>query len=257
MDQKLLAYIIKQIDLGRDADKIKQALVNLGNNETIVEEHVVYAIRLINFVEKNIDLDHDTDKIKKVLFIEGYDAQLVEEYVDNIVKAKKIKNKITIIASLIVITIIVLSGLFLYKNYLSNNFGEGSQSLGNIKQQSDETKANSKTSTSTPTTTSASTTSTSTTTTSVSTTSTIGPTTTQVLISGFQFIPAGITINVGDTVVWTNKDSAQHTVESSDNTFKSGVLSNGDTYSFTFTNAGSHNYICGIHPSMHGSVTVQ
>ena len=78
-----------------------------------------------------------------------------------------------------------------------------------------------------------------------------------VSIKGFKFTPADLTVNVGDTVVWTNKDSAPHTVESSDGVLKSDELSTGDKYSWTAKKAGTHDYKCGIHPSMHGSVTVQ
>ena len=76
-------------------------------------------------------------------------------------------------------------------------------------------------------------------------------------IENFKFVPSAANIKVGDTVVWTNKDSAAHTVESSDGTLKSDELSEGDTYRFTFAKPGAYNYICGIHPSMKGSVTVQ
>ena len=78
-----------------------------------------------------------------------------------------------------------------------------------------------------------------------------------VTITGFKFVPADASVKNGDTVVWTNQDSVPHTVESSDKAFKSDELSKGDTFSFTFTKAGIHKYNCGIHPSMHGSVTVQ
>ena len=78
-----------------------------------------------------------------------------------------------------------------------------------------------------------------------------------VSIKGFKFAPADVNIKVGEKVVWTNEDSAPHTVESPDGTLKSDELSKGDTYKFTFTKAGKYDYKCGIHPSMHGSVTVQ
>ena len=78
-----------------------------------------------------------------------------------------------------------------------------------------------------------------------------------VSIKGFKFAPAEVNIKVGETVVWTNEDSVPHTVESSDKTLKSDELSKGDTYNFKFTKAGRYDYACGIHPSMHGSVTVQ
>ena len=78
-----------------------------------------------------------------------------------------------------------------------------------------------------------------------------------VTIKGFRFTPADINVKVGDNVVWTNADTAPHTVESTDGTLKSDELSKGDTYSYTFTKAGKYDYVCGIHPSMHGSVMVQ
>lgn len=81
--------------------------------------------------------------------------------------------------------------------------------------------------------------------------------TVQVSIRSFKFVPADVNINSGDTVVWTNEDSAAHTVESNDGTLESDELSKGDTYKFTFTKAGKYSYICGIHPSMKGSITVQ
>ncbi|MBI2658257.1 cupredoxin family copper-binding protein [Candidatus Woesearchaeota archaeon] len=81
--------------------------------------------------------------------------------------------------------------------------------------------------------------------------------TVQVSIKSFKFTPADVAVNVGDIVVWTNEDSAPHTVESSDGTLRSDELSKGDSFSFKFTKAGKYNYICGIHPGMKGSVTVQ
>lgn len=78
-----------------------------------------------------------------------------------------------------------------------------------------------------------------------------------VAIRGFKFVPAEVNIKVGETVVWTNEDTAPHTVESSDGTLRSDELSKGDKYSHTFTKAGKYDYICGIHTSMKGSVNVQ
>ena len=83
------------------------------------------------------------------------------------------------------------------------------------------------------------------------------PTTHYIDIQGFAYSPSSITINVGDTIVWTNYDSASHTVTSNDGTFDSGGISTGSTFSFTFTNAGTFNYFCSPHPNMTGSVTVQ
>jgi plastocyanin len=83
------------------------------------------------------------------------------------------------------------------------------------------------------------------------------PTTHYINIQGSAFSPSSITINVGDTIVWTNYDSASHTVTSNDGTFDSGSITNGNTFSFTFTSAGTFDYYCAPHPGMTGSVTVQ
>jgi plastocyanin len=84
-----------------------------------------------------------------------------------------------------------------------------------------------------------------------------GATETQVAIKGFAFNPAEVTINVGDTVTWTNDDSANHTVVADNGEFKSGDLGQGATFSFTFTKAGAYPYKCGVHPNMTGTVTVK
>jgi amicyanin len=80
-----------------------------------------------------------------------------------------------------------------------------------------------------------------------------------VSISGYAFKPASLTINVGDTVTWTNMDSAPHTVTSSSGPDKldSPELQKGQSWSFTFRKAGSYSYYCAVHPDMKGSVTVK
>lgn len=52
----------------------------------------------------------------------------------------------------------------------------------------------------------------------------------------------------------TNHDSATHTWTATNKTFGSGDLATGKT--FTFTKPGTYSYICSIHASMHGTVTV-
>lgn len=76
-----------------------------------------------------------------------------------------------------------------------------------------------------------------------------------VTINGFKFSPQTITVTAGQTVVWKNQDSASHTV-AIDGT-ESPEMFQGDTWSHTFDTAGTFDYICGIHPSMKGTVVVQ
>ncbi len=79
---------------------------------------------------------------------------------------------------------------------------------------------------------------------------------TAVGITNFAFAPATLTVKVGDTVTWTNKDEEPHTVVAGDGSFHSPGLDANATYSFTFTKAGSFDYVCSIHPFMHGTVVV-
>jgi plastocyanin len=77
-----------------------------------------------------------------------------------------------------------------------------------------------------------------------------------VSIKGFAFNPGDLSAKVGDTVTWTNDDGAKHRIKSEDGSFDSDDLSQGDTFEHQFTAAGTFAYICGIHPSMKGSITV-
>ena len=70
------------------------------------------------------------------------------------------------------------------------------------------------------------------------------------------FLPEDLTINVGDTVIWTNNDDSPHTVTADDDEFNSGNLAEGATWSYTFTEAGTYDYHCNYHGSMTGSVSV-
>jgi len=80
--------------------------------------------------------------------------------------------------------------------------------------------------------------------------------TVDVTIANFAFSPDKLTVKVGTTVKWTNQDSATHNVTAEDNSFKSGDLNQGDSFSFTFTTAGTYAYRCGFHASMKATITV-
>ena len=78
----------------------------------------------------------------------------------------------------------------------------------------------------------------------------------QVTIDNFAFAPATLTVKVGSTVTWTNRDEEPHTVAASDGSFHSPGMGTGATFSHTFSTAGKFDYVCSIHPSMHGTVVV-
>ena len=77
-----------------------------------------------------------------------------------------------------------------------------------------------------------------------------------VSIDGFKFIPQEVTIAAGGTVTWTNMETVGHTATAEDETFDSGTLTDGDSFSFTFDTAGSYNYVCVFHDNMTGTVIV-
>lgn len=78
-----------------------------------------------------------------------------------------------------------------------------------------------------------------------------------VIIQNFAFNPDTLTVPVGTTVTWTNKDSAVHNVISDTGAFESENLNPENSYSFTFAQAGDYPYTCTIHPSMKGTIIVK
>jgi plastocyanin len=77
-----------------------------------------------------------------------------------------------------------------------------------------------------------------------------------VAIANFAFDPADVEVAAGTTVTWTNNDGTPHRVKANDDSFDSDDMSQGDTFEHTFDTAGTFDYICAIHPSMKGTVTV-
>ena len=79
----------------------------------------------------------------------------------------------------------------------------------------------------------------------------------QISIENFTFNPDTVTIPVGSTVTWTNKDDEPHTVTSSENVFTSLGLDTDETFSHTFATPGTYTYYCKLHPHMTGTIVVK
>ena len=77
-----------------------------------------------------------------------------------------------------------------------------------------------------------------------------------VTIADFQFTPGTTTVHLGDTITWTNNGPSAHTATARNGSFDTGVLQKGASASHTFTQAGTFNYYCKIHPFMHGTIEV-
>jgi plastocyanin len=78
-----------------------------------------------------------------------------------------------------------------------------------------------------------------------------------VTIADFAFAPSSVTVNVGDSVTWTNEDDVAHTATADDGSFDTGNIENGESGTATFDEAGTFEYFCQPHPNMRGTVVVQ
>ncbi|UIX33643.1 cupredoxin domain-containing protein [Streptomyces sp. GQFP] len=81
----------------------------------------------------------------------------------------------------------------------------------------------------------------------------------RVTMQGYAFAPAALTVPAGSTVTWTNQDTAPHDVKTTSGPVQihSPMLNKGESWSFTFTTAGSYAYYCTVHPNMTAGITVQ
>lgn len=77
-----------------------------------------------------------------------------------------------------------------------------------------------------------------------------------VAIQNFAFVPASVTIKAGNSVTWTNMDTAPHTATELANAFDSGSLATGKTFNFTFNTPGTYTYHCLIHSMMANATVV-
>jgi len=85
------------------------------------------------------------------------------------------------------------------------------------------------------------------------------PGTPTVSIIDLAFVPKILQVTVGTTVTWRHNGQQPHTVTTEDGTpapIDSGLLNNGDEYSFTFTMPGTYRYFCEVHPTIMKDVQV-
>jgi plastocyanin len=78
-----------------------------------------------------------------------------------------------------------------------------------------------------------------------------------IAIRDFAFGPRTLTIRVGDSVTWTNRDSIAHSATARGGAFDTSLIPGGRSRSVRFTVGGTYRYICTPHPSMSGTVIVR
>lgn len=83
------------------------------------------------------------------------------------------------------------------------------------------------------------------------------PAANQIKIDNFTFSPAKLMIAKGGAVTWTNHDDIPHTVVLGSIGVRSQALDTDAAYAHTFEKAGIFNYVCGLHPQMHGQIVVR
>ena len=79
----------------------------------------------------------------------------------------------------------------------------------------------------------------------------------QVQIKDFAFAPKEITVPVGTTLTWTNKDSEPHTVFTTDKAIASKALDTDQQFAFRFDVAGTYSYYRSLHPYTTATVVVR
>ena len=79
----------------------------------------------------------------------------------------------------------------------------------------------------------------------------------QVAIENFSFVPVTLTVKAGTKVTWVNRDDVPHTATETDKRFNSKTLDTDDQFAFTFSEPGTYNYFCALHPKMTGQIIVK
>jgi plastocyanin len=79
----------------------------------------------------------------------------------------------------------------------------------------------------------------------------------EVVIDNFTFTPTPLKVEVGTTVTWVNHDDIPHSLVCPDLKVHSHPLDTDDTFAYKFEQAGTYDYLCGLHPHMHGQVVVE
>jgi plastocyanin len=78
-----------------------------------------------------------------------------------------------------------------------------------------------------------------------------------VVIREMKYQPADLAVHVGETVVWKNEDIFPHTVSAADQSFDSGTIQPGASWSYVAKAAGVHAYVCKPHPNMRAKLVVE
>jgi plastocyanin len=78
----------------------------------------------------------------------------------------------------------------------------------------------------------------------------------EIIVDNFTFSPVPLTVKTGATVTWVNHDDIPHSIVCPALKMKSHPMDTDETFAYRFEQEGTFDYICGLHPHMHGQVVV-
>jgi plastocyanin len=75
-------------------------------------------------------------------------------------------------------------------------------------------------------------------------------------IRDFDYFPRELTVAVGTSLTWVNRDSAPHDATDEAGGWATKMLNQGESATLTFDAPGAYRYLCTIHPDMKATLTV-
>jgi plastocyanin len=78
-----------------------------------------------------------------------------------------------------------------------------------------------------------------------------------VTIANFKFAPETVSVAPNAPVTWTNNDGAPHQIVVGSKKLTTAVISKGQSAQLRIAEAGTYDYVCGIHPTMKGKIAVK
>jgi len=83
------------------------------------------------------------------------------------------------------------------------------------------------------------------------------PVTHTITIDGTRFQPETLTVKLGDSILWVNKDPFPHTATAKDGQFDSKSIAAGKSWKYKPAKRGDFDYVCRFHPTMAAVLHVQ
>jgi plastocyanin len=77
-----------------------------------------------------------------------------------------------------------------------------------------------------------------------------------ITMQNMSYSVVNLSVAAGTSITWSNTDTTKHTVTADDNSFNSGDIAPGQSFTRIFSNTGSFSYHCIYHAMMKASINV-